>query len=97
MNRQLLGLLLFLASATVAADCKQDCRDAYKTCTQGAASLDDTMLCKKQYKDCAAACDAAGLAGIARGTKAAAGPGCDAADDTVSMVQASVATSIPTP
>lgn len=78
MNRHLLGLLLALASTAVAADCKQDCKDAYKACSEGAASLDDTMQCKKQYKECAAACDAGGIA--AAGVANDGGPrtNCDA-------------------
>jgi hypothetical protein len=62
MDRYLLGLLLALASTAVAADCKQDCKDAYTQCSAGATSLDDTMQCKKQYKECVKACDASGIA-----------------------------------
>ncbi len=62
MNRYLTGLMLALASNAVVADCKQDCKEAYTQCSQGASTLDDTMQCKKQYKACVQACDASGMA-----------------------------------
>ncbi len=77
MNRHLMGLLLALASTAVAADCKQDCKEAYTQCTQGATSLDDTMQCKKQYKECSKACDASGIAAAGPGAAGAVDRACD--------------------
>ena len=46
MNRYLMGLMLALASTAATADCKQDCREAYTQCSQGAGTLDDTSWLK---------------------------------------------------
>ena len=78
MDRIFFGLLLALAATAVAADCKQDCREAYKACSQAATSLDDTMRCKQQYRDCATACDAAGVATAGIASDRVPGMDCDA-------------------
>jgi hypothetical protein len=77
MNRYLMGLMLALASTAVAADCKQDCKEAYTQCTQGATTLDDTMQCKKQYKECTKACDGSGIAAAESGAAGALDRQCD--------------------
>ena len=77
MNRYLMGLMLALASTAVAADCKQDCKEAYTQCSQGAGTLDDTMQCKKQYKACMQACDASGMAMAGLGATGAPARACD--------------------
>ena len=75
MNRYLMGLMLALASTAATADCKQDCREAYTQCSQGAGTLDDTMQCKKQYKACMQACNASGMAMAGPGATGAPEPG----------------------
>lgn len=79
MNRYLVGLMLALASTAATADCKQDCKEAYTQCSQGASTLDDTMQCKKQYKACVQACDASGMAMAGPGATGAPERDCDAA------------------
>ena len=79
MNRYLMGLMLALASTAATADCKQDCKEAYTQCSQGAGTLDDTMQCKKQYKACMQACNASGMAMAGPGAMDTPERDCDAA------------------